>query len=449
MIIRKGSNMFLLNHIKNKLALMLIILLFIAFFAEYTPAQSSTIHILDIEGTINPITAQYIVDGITNAQNNNAECIIIQMDTPGGLDNSMRRIIKEILNSNLPIVIYIAPQGARAASAGAFITLAANIAAMAPGTNIGAAHPVAMGEGEIDEETNAKIVNDAAAYIKSIAARRNRNVEIAEKFVRDSISITEQEALENNVIEFVADSMDDLIFMIDGVKVTTVEGDKKLSTTGKEIVEYQMSVKDLFLHSLSNPNIAYILLFLGIYGILGEFSNPGALFPGIFGGICLVLAFVAFQMIPINFAGIILIIAGIILFIVEIYTPTFGFFTIGGIASLTLGSFMLTKDMAPFLQISSGIIITVIVVTGLFFIFAVTKGLKIQWKKPISGKESMIGMVGIARTNLNPDGQIFIHGETWQAIISNGTPIKKGEKVLVTSLEGLRLTVKIFDNKEE
>jgi membrane-bound serine protease (ClpP class) len=449
MIIRKGSNMFLLNHIKNKLPLMLIILFFIAFFAECTPAQSSAIYVLNIEGTINPITAQYIVDGVTNAQNNNAECIIIQMDTPGGLDNSMRRIIKEILNSNVPIVIYIAPQGARAASAGAFITLAANLAAMAPGTNIGAAHPVAMGEGEIDEETNAKIVNDAAAYIKSIAARRNRNVEIAEKFVRDSISITEQEALENNIIEFVADSMDDLIFMIDGVKVTTAEGDKKLSTIGKEIVEHQMSVKDLFLHSLTNPNIAYILLFLGIYGILGEFSNPGALFPGIFGGICLILAFVSFQMIPINFAGIILIVAGLILFIVEIYTPTFGILTMGGIASLTLGSFMLTKDLAPFLQVSSGVIITMIVATGIFFIFAVTKGIKIQWKKPISGKESMIGMIGIARTNLNPYGQIFIHGETWQAIASNGTPIKKGDKVLVTSLEGLRLTVKKFNNKEE
>lgn len=449
MIIRKGSNMFLLNHIKNKLPLMLIILLFIAFFAEYTPAQSSAIHLLNIEGTINPITAQYIVDGIKHAQDSNAECIIIQMDTPGGLDNSMRKIIKEILNSSMPIVIYIAPQGARAASAGAFITLAANIAAMAPGTNIGAAHPVAMGEGKIDEETNAKIVNDAAAYIKSIAARRNRNVKMAEKFVRDSISITEQEALESNIIEFVADSIDKLLFMIDGVKVTTTKGDRKLDTTGKEIIEHQMSVKDLFLHSLTNPNIAYILLFLGIYGILGEFSNPGALFPGIFGGICLILAFVAFQMIPINLAGIILIIAGIILFIVEIYTPTFGFFTIGGIASLSLGSFMLTKDLAPFLQISSGIIITVIVVTGLFFIFAVTKGLKIQWKKPISGKESMIGMVGIARTNLNPDGQIFIHGETWQAITSNDTTIKKGEKVIVTSLEGLRLMVKKFDNKEE
>ncbi len=430
--------MLFLKRIKNNLPILLL-LLFIILPIKPTLAQTpSAIYLLTVEGTINPITAQYIVDGITEAENNQVECIIIQMDTPGGLDNSMRKIIKEMLNTPIPVIIYVAPQGARAASAGAFITLAANIAAMAPGTNIGAAHPVAMGEGQIDEETKSKIVNDASAYIKSIAGRRNRNVEIAEKFVRESISITEQEALENNIIEFVADSMDDLIFMIDGVKVTTSQGDKKLTTEGKEIIEYNMSVTDLFLHTLTDPNIAYILLFLGMYGILGEFSNPGALFPGIFGSICLILAFVSFQMIPINFAGIILIVAGLILFIVEIYTPTFGILTMGGIASLTLGSFMLTKDLAPFLQVSSGVIITMIVATGIFFIFAVTKGMKIQWRKPISGKESMTGMVGTARTVLNPDGQVFIHGETWQAVTSNGTPIKKGEKVVDISLEGLR-----------
>ncbi len=438
------------KRIKNNLPILLFILIFILLVASLSLAQPvSEIYALTLEGTINPITAQYIVDGIREAENNQAECVIIQMDTPGGLDDSMRKIIKEMLNASVPVIIYIAPQGARAASAGAFIALAANIAAMAPGTNIGAAHPVAMGEGEIDEETKSKIVNDAAAYIKTIANNRNRNEDMAEKFVRESISITEQEALENNIIEFVANNTDDLIFMIDGVKVTTAEEDKKLSTTGKEIIEYKMSVKDLFLHSLTNPNIAYILLFLGIYGILGEFSNPGTLFPGIFGGICLILAFVAFQMIPINFAGVILIVLGIILFIFEIYTPTFGLLTIGGITSLTLGSFMLTKDMAPFLQISSGVIIAMVVATGIFFIFAVTKGIKIQWRKPISGKENMVGMIGSARTNLNPDGQIFIHGEIWQATSFGGTHIKKGEKVVVISLEGLRLIVKKTDKKEE
>jgi len=443
--------MFYLNIKKNLpimfLALLLMLFLIKPVFAQ--PSRVNEIYVLTIEGTINPITAQYIIDGISEAKNNQAECLIIQMDTPGGLDNAMRKIIKEILNSSVPIIVYITPQGARAASAGAFITLSAHIAAMAPGTNIGAAHPVVMGEGQIDEETKSKLVNDAAAYIKSIASRRNRNEDIAISFVRESISITEEEALENGIIEFVSNNLNELIFMTDGVKVSTIEGEKKLNTEGKEIIEYKMSMKDLFLHSLTDPNIAYILLFLGIYGILGEFSNPGALFPGIFGGICLILAFVAFQMIPINFAGVILIIAGIILFIFEIYTPTFGLLTLGGIASLTLGSFMLTKSMAPFLQISSGVIITMIAVTGLFFVFAVTKGIRIQWKKPISGKDSMIGMIGTAKTDLNPDGQIFIYGERWQASAPEGTHIKKGEKVKVIYSEGLRLIVKKYSQKEE
>ncbi|MBP8717595.1 MAG: nodulation protein NfeD [Candidatus Atribacteria bacterium] len=435
---------------KKYIFIVFLMLSFLIFSTSTTFAQpTSVIYLLNVEGTIDPITAQYMIEGIREADDNQAECVIIQMDTPGGLDESMRNIIKEMLNSRVPVVIYIAPQGARAASAGAFITMAANIAAMAPGTNIGAAHPVAMGEGQIDEETKAKIVNDAAAYIKSIANSRNRNEEIAEKFVRDSLSITEQEALENNIIEFIANSVDELIFMIDGVKVTTSEGDKKLNTLGKEIIEYKMSVKDLFLHSLTNPNIAYILLFLGIYGILGEFSNPGALFPGIFGSICLILAFVSFQMIPINFAGFILIALGIIFFIFEIYTPTFGLLTAGGVISLTLGSFMLTKDLAPFLKISTGIILTMIIATAAFFIFAVTKGIKIQWKKPIAGKESMIGMIGTARTDLNPNGQVFLHGELWQATTSDEKPVKKGEQVTVEALDGLRLIVKKTDKKEE
>jgi membrane-bound serine protease (ClpP class) len=441
-----------IHYGKKNIFIVFLILSFIIFSTSINFAQpSSVIYLLNIEGAINPITAQYIVDGIEEAEDKQAECVIIQMDTPGGLDDSMRNIIKKMLNSRVPVVIYVAPQGARAASAGAFITIAANIAAMAPGTNIGAAHPVAMGEGQIDEETKAKIVNDAAAYIKSIANSRNRNEDMAEKFVRDSLSITEQEALENNIIEFIAGSVDELIFMIDGVKVTTSEGDKKLNTSGKEILEYKMSVKDLFLHSLTNPNIAYILLFLGIYGILGEFSNPGALFPGIFGSICLILAFVAFQMIAINFAGFVLIALGIIFFILEIYTPTFGLLTAGGIISLTLGSFMLSKDLAPFLKISTGIIITMVLATAAFFIFALTKGIKIQRKKPIFGKESMIGMIGTTRTNLNPDGQVFLHGEIWQATTSDEKPVKKGEQVIVEALDGLRLIVKKTDTdkKEE
>ena len=438
------------NKVWPILFLLTVLLIIFNWQSAQTQTSTSVIYSLNLEGSINPITAQYVVQGIEEAENNEAECLILQMDTPGGLDTSMRKMIKKMLNSPIPIIVYISPQGARAASAGAFITLASNLAAMSPGTNIGAASPVTIGgEGQIDEKMKSKVTNDAAAYIKSIASKRNRNEEMAEQFVRESISLTEQEALENNIIEFIADNRDELIFMINGVRVTTNAGTKKLNTTKNKIVEYNMSVKDLFLHNLTNPNIAYILLFLGIYGILGEFSNPGALFPGIFGGICLILAFVAFQTIPINFAGIVLMVVGIVLFIFEIYTPTFGIFSLGGITSLALGSFMLTRSMAPFLQISTGLILTMVLATAAFFLFAITKGIKIQWKKPLTGNETLIGKIGTARTNLNPEGNVFINGEIWQAESQHLQTIKKGQKIKAVSIEGLRLIVQKYDKKEE
>ena len=438
------------NKVWPILFLLTVLLIIFNWQSAQTQTSTSVIYSLNLEGSINPITAQYVVQGIEEAENNEAECLILQMDTPGGLDTSMRKMIKKMLNSPIQIIVYISPQAARAASAGAFITLASNLAAMSPGTNIGAASPVTIGgEGQIDEKMKSKVTNDAAAYIKSIASKRNRNEEMAEQFVRESISLTEQEALENNIIEFIADNRDELIFMINGVRVTTNAGTKKLNTTKNKIVEYNMSVKDLFLHNLTNPNIAYILLFLGIYGILGEFSNPGALFPGIFGGICLILAFVAFQTIPINFAGIVLIVVGIVLFIFEIYTPTFGIFSLGGITSLALGSFMLTRSMAPFLQISTGLILTMVLATAAFFLFAITKGIKIQWKKPLTGNETLIGKIGTARTNLNPEGNVFINGEIWQAESQHLQTIKKGQKIKAVSIEGLRLIVQKYDKKEE
>jgi len=325
--------------------------------------------------------------------------------------------------------------------------LASNIAAMAPGTNIGAAHPVVMGAEEIDEEMKAKMENDAAAYIKTIAEKRGRNIQWAEKAVRKSVSITEQEAIEQGVIEFIANDVEELIEIIDGVRVTTVSETRILKTKGAEIIPVKMSYKDLFLHSLTNPNIAYILLFLGIYGILGEFSNPGSFFPGIVGGISLVLAFVAFQSIPINYGGLLLIIFGIVLFVIEVYTPTFGVLTAGGVTSLILGSFMLPKSTAPFLRISLGLIISMSLVTAAFFVFALSKGIKIQWKKPVTGREGLLRKVGIAKTDLTPEGTIFIHGERWQAS-TEGESIKVGEEVEVLEVKGLNLIVKKYIRKE-
>ena len=434
---------------KKRTIIFFLILIFILFYSltENYTTPNSPIYLLQLNGIINPITSQYVVGGIEDAEAEGAECLILQLDTPGGLDTSMRDIIRKMLNSTIPIIVYVSPSGGRAASAGVFITLASNIAAMAPGTNIGAAHPVVMGGEEIDEEMKAKMENDAAAYIKTIAEKRGRNIKWAEKAVRESVSITEQEAIEIGVIEFIANDVEELIEIIDGVRVTTASETKTLKTKGAEIIPVKMTFKDLFLHSLTNPNIAYILLFLGIYGILGEFSNPGSFFPGIVGGISLILAFVAFQSIPINYGGFILIIFGIVLFVLEIYTPTFGVLTAGGVTSLVLGSFMLSKSTAPFLRISLGLIIAMSLATTAFFVFALSKGIKIQWKKPLTGREGLIGKVGIAKTALDPDGTIFIHGERWQAS-TEGESIKEGEEVEVLEVKGLNLIVKKYNRKE-
>jgi membrane-bound serine protease (ClpP class) len=434
---------------KTRIIIFFLILISICSYSlkeNYTTPKSS-IYLLQLNGIINPITSQYVVGGIEDAEAEEAECLILQLDTPGGLDTSMRDIIKKMLNSTIPIIVYVSPSGGRAASAGVFITLASNIAAMAPGTNIGAAHPVVMGGEKIDEELKTKMVNDAAAYIKSIAEKRGRNVRWAEKAVRESVSITEQEAIEIGVIEFIANDVDELIEIIDGVRVTTASETRVLKTKNAEIIPVKMTFKDLFLHSLTNPNVAYILLFLGIYGILGEFSNPGSFFPGIVGGISLVLAFVAFQSIPINYGGLLLIIFGIALFILEIYTPTFGVLTAGGVTSLILGSFMLSKSTAPFLRISLGLIISMSLATAAFFVFALSKGIKIQWKKPVTGREGLLRKIGITKTDLTPEGTILVRGERWQAF-TQGESIKKGKEVEVLEVKGLNLIVKKYIRKE-
>ena len=426
--------------------LLLISIFFYSLTVYYTTPKPS-IYLLQLNGIINPITSQYVVSGIEDAEAEGAECLILQLDTPGGLDTSMRDIIKKMLNSTIPIIVYVSPSGGRAASAGVFITLASNIAAMAPGTNIGAAHPVVMGGEEIDEVMKAKMENDATAYIKTITEKRGRNTQWAEKAVRESVSITEQEAIEIGVIEFIANDVNELIEIINGVRVTTASGEKVLNTKDAEIIPVKMTFKDLFLHSLTNPNVAYILLFLGIYGILGEFSHPGSFFPGIVGGISLILAFVAFQSIPINYAGLLLIIFGIVLLVIEVYTPTFGVLTAGGVTSLVLGSFMLSKSTAPFLRISLGLIISMSLATAAFFVFALSKGIKIQWKKPVTGREGLIGKIGIAKTDLTPEGTIFIHGERWQASTEDEL-IKVEEEVEVLEVKGLQLIVKKYIRKE-
>jgi len=405
--------------------------------AEEKPA----VDFIEVDGIINPATAKFITESIDQATQQGAQCLIIQLDTPGGLMESMRLIVKKILASNIPIIVYVAPGGARAASAGVFITLAAHIAVMAPGTHIGAAHPVTLGaEGKESKTMTEKIVNDTVSYIKTIAKTRGKNVDWAEKAVRKSVSITEEEALKLNVIDFIIPDLQDLLTKIDG-KVIKFDGiTRTLHTKGVQPRSIKMSWRYKLLDTLSNPTIAYILLMLGIYGIFFELSNPGAILPGVVGGIFLILAFYALQMLPVNYAGLALILFAIILFIAEVKVVSHGLLAIGGVISLFLGSLMLFESPTEYMRVSLSVIIPAVMVSGGFFIFAVTKAIKARLTKPTTGMEGLVGEVGIASTAIATEGKVSIHGEFWNAVSDQN--IEKGEKVQVVGVKNLKLIVK-------
>ena len=419
------------------------LLLLILSFTLVTPAgwaSPDEVYVARVEGIIAPSLADFFVSAIRKAEDGAAHAIVFELDTPGGLDTSMRIIIKEILRSPAPVIIYVSPSGARAASAGAFITIAAHVAAMAPGTNIGAAHPVQMGGGEADEEMTRKIENDAAAYIRGLAERRGRNATWAEDAVRKSVSATATEALRLKVIDVVAENRADLLAKIDGRTVETGAGRITLKTKMAKIVEVEMGLRDKVLSVISNPTIAYILLILGMAGLYFELSTPGAILPGVLGGICLILAFYAFQALPINYAGLLLIILGVILFVAEVKVVSNGILTIGGMTAMILGSLMLIDSPAPFLQISLSAILGVTAATTAFFVFAIGAVFRAHRRQPATGREGLVGQAGVARTRLNPDGLIFIRGEIWNATCAEG--VEPGEQVQVTSVAGLKLKVK-------
>ncbi len=421
-----------------------IFTLILLFFLLSGMAFSKEVYVTSYNGIISPISSRFISYAIDKAERNNAYFLVIELDTPGGLDTSMRQIIKKILNSKIPIVVYVYPKGARAASAGVFITLSSHIAAMAPGTNIGAAHPVSL-MGKPDKTMEKKIENDAVAYIRALAKEKGRNADWAEKAVRESVSISADEALSLGVVDYVADDLNDLFKKMNGRKVRILDKEITLNTENVTVKYIKMNFFDLVLKYVTNPNIAYILLFIGFYGIIGEFSHPGTVLPGVVGVIALILAFSAFQALPINYGGIALIIFGIFLFIIEMFTPTFGAFTLGGIISLLVGSLMLNKANVPFLRISLQVILPMVLTTFAFFVFAIGKAIKIQFKKPATGKEGMVGEIGVCKEDLDPSGIILVHGELWQAEALSG-PIKKGEKVLVKEVDGLKLKVERLKN---
>lgn len=399
-----------------------------------------------IEDAIGPVTKDYVHRVLAKSTAEGAECVVFTMDTPGGLDASMRSIVKDILSSPVPVVVYIYPSGGRAASAGAIISLASHIVAMAPGTNIGAAHPVALGQGETNAEMSAKVTNDAAAYSRGIAKQRGRDVEWAEKIVRESISSTAEEALKLGVIDLIANDLDDLVVKLDGRSVVIEGNTRALTTRGAARIDIGPSIREKVLAKISDPNIAYLLLLLGIFGIFFELQNPGAIFPGVVGGIAILLAFFALQLLPVNFAGLALIVLAIVMFLLEIKVPSGGLLTVGGIVSMLIGSVMLIDSPLPFMRVSFSIIIPAVVFTALFFLFAVSMGIRAQRKRVTTGDAGIIGEIGVARTPVGESGSVFVHGEHWNAY--SDEPIPANSKVRVVALEGMKLKVQPLATKE-
>jgi membrane-bound serine protease (ClpP class) len=420
----------------------LYILILSIFTSSFCYSQKSKVVVITAETAIHPACQDYIKSGIEKAIEENAECLIIRLNTPGGLLKSTRAIVTDILESEIPIIVYVAPSGSQAASAGVFITMAGHIAAMAPGTNIGAAHPVSL-QGVQDSVMMEKATNDAAAFIRTISEKRNRNIQWGEDAVRKSLSITETEALDSNVIDYIAENVEELLQKIDGHKVEVVSGEKTLNTKDAEVINLEMTFAQEILSILSDPNLAYILLMFGIYGLFFELYNPGAIFPGVIGGICLIFAFYSMHTLPVNYAGLALIIFAIILFVLEIKVVSHGILSIGGIVSLLLGSMMLIEEESVLeaMEISMELIILIVVLTAAFFLFAISLGIKAQKRKPATGQEGIVGEVGVAISNLNPAGEVKVHGEIWNAESSEGK-IKKGETVAVEAVSNLKLKVK-------
>ncbi|OGT97649.1 MAG: serine protease [Geobacteraceae bacterium GWB2_52_12] len=417
--------------------LALCFLLFGTFPVEGVPPP---IGIVTIDGTINPVTAEYMQRSLNQAAERGEQLVLVEMDTPGGLDTSMRSIIKSIFASSVPVVVYVAPAGARAASAGAIIVLAADISAMAPGTNIGAAHPVSMGE-KPDKVMAAKVLNDAAAYVEGVARKRGRSPEPAIRMVRESLSLSAEKGVEAGVVDILAGSRTELLMKLDGRRISRGESSVVLRTTGAPLIRHDMGTRDKILDAISNPNIAYLLLMLGFVGLFFELSNPGVLLPGVIGAISLILAFFALQALPVNYAGVLLILLALILFIAEVKVVSYGMLTISGIVAMTLGSLFLFRSPIPELRLSwSVIIITVASITG-FFTWVVTGGIKAHRRKPTTGSEGLTGEKGTAETDLVPDGTVLVHGEYWNAW-SGDEPIRRGDPVEVVEVDGLRLRVR-------
>jgi membrane-bound serine protease (ClpP class) len=423
----------------RRLIALVLVLVAVALAASPAAAAPAPVATIPIDGVINPVTVRLVEAALARAQAERAGALVILLDTPGGLERSMRLICQRLLNAEIPVIVYVAPTGGRAASAGVFITMAAHVAAMAPATNIGAAHPVAVG-GSIDKESMKKIENDAAAFARTIAVERGRNADWAEKAVRESVSITEREAVKLKVVDLVADSLPDLLEKIDGRAVKTSRGPVTLQTKGATVTPIDVGFRDRVLNVITDPNVAYILMMLGMLGLFFELSTPGAILPGVIGGISLILAFFAFQSLPLNFAGLLLILFGIVLFIVEIKVVSHGVLAIGGVVAMALGSLMLFDAPEVGFRVSWRVILPTVGATAGMFLFVIAAGIRALTARSPVGGPALVGETGAARVRLDPEGQVLVHGELWRAV-SRGGPIEEGTRVRVVDVHGLTLTV--------
>jgi membrane-bound serine protease (ClpP class) len=396
-----------------------------------------------VDGAIGPVANKVIHEALIRAENEQAQALIVELDTPGGLLSTTRTICKEFLSSPVPVVMYVSPSGARAGSAGVFLTLAAHVAAMAHGTNIGAAHPVGIGGigggGDTTKVMTEKVTNDAAAFARTLAQRHHRNVEWAERAVRESVSATESEALELGIIDFIASSRDSLLILLNGRVVELEEGNDTLATAHAQIRETPMNLRLRFLSFITDPNIAYIFMLLGIYGLFFELYNPGAILPGIVGSLSLIVAFYSLQLLPLNWAGMLLILLAVVLFLLEIKVTSYGMLTIGGVVSMVLGSLMLFEPIKTGFHVGLELILAASITTALFFLFVVGKGLQAQRRKVVTGKEGLLGETGVVTVALTPRGKVLVHGEWWDAE-ANET-LGTGTAVKVTAVVGMSLKV--------
>jgi membrane-bound serine protease (ClpP class) len=404
--------------------------------AEEKAIPGGDIYVLTVSSAISPAIAEFISDGISKADGADAACLIIRLDTPGGLAESMRHIIMDILSSRVPIVVYVSPPGARAASAGVMITMAADIAAMAPGTNIGAAHPVGIGGKEVDETMTRKITNDMVAHARSVAEKQGRNADWVEKAVRESVSVTETEALEKNIIDVIARDLDDLIQQINGRKI---KGKGTLILDNAQRITIIEGFRTRILKTISDPNIAYILMMIGLAGLYFELSHPGAIFPGVIGGICLVLAFFALQTLPVNYAGILLIVLAMIFFIMEMKITSYGLLSVAGIVSLLMGSLMLFDTREVAMRVSWQVLLPTLALVSGFFVVAAGLVFRAQKSQPRTGSDGLIGEIGVVSKKIDPEGKVLVHGELWLARAN--IPLNKGEKVRVVGVKDLAVEV--------